>query len=160
MEKQAKQRPQAYAKVKGSKKYENVRGNVFFYSTYGGSVVVAEIYGIPPETEESAGGFLGFHIHNGDSCTGTAEDVFSNTDGHYNPDNTMHPMHRGDLPPLLSSNGVAWMSVYTGRFYPEEVVGRTAVIHGMPDDFKTQPAGGAGEKIACGEILLWDSDYR
>jgi Cu-Zn family superoxide dismutase len=33
-----------------------------------------------------------------------------------------------------------------------EVVGRTVVIHKGPDDFTTQPAGNAAEKIACGVI--------
>lgn len=56
----------------------------------------------------------------------------------------------------MSHNGIAWMEVYTGRFYPEEVIGRTIIIHGMPDDFRSQPSGNSGEKIACGEIMEWE----
>ena len=41
---------------------------------------------------------------------------------------------------------------YTNRFVPEEIIGRTVVIHENPDDFKTQPSGDSGSKIACGEI--------
>ena len=52
------------------------------------------------------------------------------------------------------------MAVYTKRFYPEEIVGRTAVIHSKPDDFTSQPSGNAGEKIACGEIVAWDREIR
>lgn len=59
---------------------------------------------------------------------------------------------RGDLPPLLSMGGRAFLAVETGRFTPCEVVGRTVVIHGSADDFHTQPAGNAGKKIACGVI--------
>ena len=77
---------------------------------------------------------------------------FSDTGGHYNPDARDHPRHAGDLPPLLSMAGRAFLAVETGRFTPCEVVGRTVVIHGSADDFHTQPAGNAGKKIACGVI--------
>ena len=56
------------------------------------------------------------------------------------------------MPPLFGNDGFAMMMFYTDRFYPETVIGRTVVIHDMPDDFKTQPAGDSGMKIACGEI--------
>ena len=78
--------------------------------------------------------------------------VFSDTGGHYNPGGREHPRHAGDLPPLLSMAGRAFLAVETGRFTPCEVVGRTVVIHGSADDFHTQPAGNAGKKIACGVI--------
>ncbi|MBP3342443.1 MAG: superoxide dismutase family protein, partial [Peptococcaceae bacterium] len=66
--------------------------------------------------------------------------------------------HAGDLIPLLSVGGKAWSSFYTGRFYPEDIIGRTVVIHNMPDDFRSQPAGDSGEKIACGVIEEQESD--
>ena len=44
------------------------------------------------------------------------------------------------------------MAVYSGRFHPEDVIGRTLVIHLYPDDFQTQPSGDSGMKIACGVI--------
>ena len=75
---------------------------------------------------------------------------------HYNPGNKSHPQHAGDLPPLLSDAGEAWMSVYTSRFFPEDVIGKTVVIHDRPDDFHTQPSGDSGEKIACGKIVAED----
>ena len=89
------------------------------------------------------------HIHEGSDCGGTD---FSDTGGHYNPDAREHPRHAGDLPPLLSMGGRAFLAVETGRFTPCDVVGRTVVIHGSTDDFHTQPAGNAGKKIACGVI--------
>lgn len=160
MEIGVKKIPDAYAKLKGSSKYESIKGNVYFYGTYGGTIVLVEVYGIPKETEEMAGGFFGFHIHEGNSCTGNSQDAFANTDGHYNPKNEQHPRHAGDLPVLLSNSGIVWMAFYTNRFYPEEVVGKTTVIHGMPDDYRTQPAGVSGEKIACGEIRVWEGEYH
>ena len=47
------------------------------------------------------------------------------------------------------------MMVYTDRFYPEDVIGKTVIIHSEPDDFRTQPSGDSGEKIACGRIEEW-----
>lgn len=73
-------------------------------------------------------------------------------DGHYNPNHTEHPNHAGDLPPLLSNNGYAFLGFYTNRFHPEDVIGRTIIIHVNPDDFVSQPSGNAGEMIACGVI--------
>lgn len=63
-----------------------------------------------------------------------------------------HPNHAGDLPPLLSAGGYAKMTVLTGRFRVDEIVGRTLVIHNGVDDFTGQPSGNSGKKIACGII--------
>lgn len=156
MEEFIREMPAARAKLKGAPGLEDIRGNVYFYSTYGGTVVVAEVYGIPEKTEQASGGFLGFHIHEGISCTGNAQDAFAGAKGHYNPGKKEHPEHAGDLPSLLVKGGIAWMAVYTGRFYPEEVIGRTVIVHDMPDDFRSQPSGGSGAKIACGEIVVWE----
>lgn len=142
----------AYAKIKGSSQYPDIRGMVSFLPMLNGTVVSAEIYGVTDENSIKANGFKGFHIHEGESCTGTKEDAFSDTDGHYSKTKSMHPQHNGDLPPLLFTDGYAWMQVYTGRFQPEDIIGKTVVLHDMPDDFKTQPAGDSGMKIACGEI--------
>lgn len=153
-----KENPAAYAVIKGSKKYPNIKGRAAFYDTYGGTVVVVSVYGLTQKTEENSGGFHGFHIHEGGACSGNAHNEFANAKGHYNPGGLPHPDHAGDLPPLLSSNGTAWMAVYTNRFYPEDVVGRTVIIHEAADDFRTQPSGDAGEMIACGEIVSWNPD--
>jgi len=45
------------------------------------------------------------------------------------------------------------MSVLTDKFTVEEIIGKTIIIHNMPDDFTSQPAGNAGQKIACGIIM-------
>ena len=60
---------------------------------------------------------------------------------------------RGIFLHCLQMRGLAWSAFYTDRFYPEEVIGRTVVIHGMADDFRTQSSGNSGSKIACGEIV-------
>ncbi len=145
--------PSAAARIKGSGDYPDIRGKVELYDTYGGTVLVVEIYGLPETLEEENGGFYGFHIHEGAGCTGDKEDHFKDAGMHFNPQNREHPRHAGDLPPLLASRGVAWAAVYTGRFYPEDVIGKTIIVHSKPDDFRTQPSGDSGEKIACGEIV-------
>lgn len=147
--------PEAYAQVKGSEKYPEIQGRVYFFEVYGGTIVMAEIYGLPDEEAQDEGRFFAFHIHEGGECKGNGQDPFADTGMHYNPQNTEHPEHAGDLPPLLSTHGAAWNAVYTGRFYPDDIVGRTVIIHSSPDDFKTQPSGNSGEKIARGEIKEW-----
>ena len=127
----------AFACVRG----ERIRGAVRFCECENGVRITAEIFGLPD-------GFHGFHIHEGSDCGG---EKFSNTGGHFG--SGPHPNHPGDLPPLLSGNGRAYLSVETGRFRLWEVIGRTVVIHSGPDDFHTQPAGNSGEKIACGRII-------
>ncbi len=133
--------PTAVAYISGGR----IRGTVKFFQNCSSVLIVAEISGLP-ETET---GFFAFHIHEGSDCCGNG---FPNTGGHYNPCRREHPKHAGDLPPLLSADGNAYLSVVTDRFNVNEVIGRTVVIHGKPDDFTTQPAGNAGTKIACGII--------
>lgn len=135
-------RPRAVAWVRGEK---GLRGSVTFYPVPGGTLVTAEIQGLPG----SKTGFFGFHIHEGADCGGKN---FEETGGHLNPQGKPHPQHMGDLPPLLENRGRAFLAVKTGRFRPEDVIGRTVVIHSDPDDFHTQPSGNAGKKIACGVI--------
>lgn len=137
--------PSAVAIIRGSAAYPKLRGQVRFYQLQDCVLVEATIHGLPA-TET---GFFGFHIHAGDRCSGAD---FADTLGHYNPAETPHPLHLGDLPPLMSCNGDAYLAVKTGRFRLEDILRRTVVIHSMPDDFTSQPAGNAGVKIACGII--------
>lgn len=145
--------PDAYAQVRGNINNNKIHGNVYFFGMHNGTMVVAEIYGLPNTSDKPNGNFYGFHIHEGSSCTGDKQDPFKNAGAHYNPRNVEHPKHAGDLPPLLANDGIAWSAVYTDRFYPEDVVGRTVIIHAMADDFHTQPSGDSGMKMACGEIV-------
>lgn len=143
--------PEAVARISGSEEYPQIQGMVYFFDVFGGTIVMAEIYGLPDEEWKDVGKFFGFHIHEGGRCAGERP-PFSETGEHYNPAGMQHPFHAGDLPPLLSVNGTAWYAVYTGRFHPDDVVGRTVVIHDESDDFRTQPSGNSGAKIACGVI--------
>ena len=124
-----------------------------FYVTPIGVLVASEMWGLPDNDGSDVGRVFGFHIHEGSKCTGTKEESFSNTGGHYNPTGAPHPFHAGDLPPLLGVGGMAYSIFLTDRFTVEEIIGKTIIIHDMPDDFSTQPSGNAGGKIACGEIV-------
>lgn len=138
-------RPGAVAKIAGGKDAPCLFGKVKFYPMGNGVLVAADICGLP-ETET---GIFAMHIHEGSSCEG---DGFPQTGNHFNPKNAPHPRHAGDLPPLFSCQGRAFMTVLTDRFCLQDVIGRTVIIHGGPDDFHSQPGGAAGEKIACGVI--------
>lgn len=144
----------ALADVSGSEKYPDINGRVVFKKKGEGVLVTAEIMGLPTEDGECNRKVFGFHIHEGESCSGNDTDPFLNVGGHYNPDECEHPSHAGDLPPLFENNGYAYLSLYTDRFTVSEIINRTVIIHSMPDDFKTQPSGDAGEKIACGKIMV------
>ena len=136
----------AIARIRGSSIHPQIYGTVSFYQKNNGVLVVANINGLPKSNES---GYFGFHIHEGESCEGSE---FEKTGSHYNPTKNDHPMHAGDLPSLLSVHQNAYLAVLTNRFSIRDIIGRTVVIHSKPDDFKTQPSGNAGEKIACGVI--------
>lgn len=138
--------PDAIAYISGGPEAPRLSGEVRFYQECGCVLVVANIAGLPQESDP---GFFAFHIHEGGDCFGTS---FSNTKGHYNPANDTHSNHAGDLPPLMLYNGGAYLAVRTDRFCVRDIIGRTVVIHSGPDDFHSQPAGNAGSKIACGVI--------
>lgn len=146
-------KPAARAQLRGSRQFPRLRGTLWLYPVGGGTLAAAEVSHLPVSQETCAPNIFALHIHQGASCSGTAEDPFANTAGHFNPEDCPHPAHAGDLPPLFADRkGFACMAVYTDRFQPQDVVGRTIVVHSGVDDFKTQPAGAAGSKIACGEI--------
>lgn len=148
-------RADAVACVKGSSNYSNLMGKVMFYQLSDCVMVTAEFKGLPMSENPCQEPVLAFHIHEGTECSGDKEDCFANAKGHFNPDNCMHPYHAGDMPPLFSVNGNAFLAFITDRFYIDEIIGKTVIVHEMSDDFHTQPSGNAGEKIGCGIIESW-----
>ncbi len=150
--------PVATAQLVGSDLAPGLTGDISFYAAPGGTLVTARVNGLPPislPTEQNATqvGPFGFHIHEGEDCGAACSlSPFAAAGGHYNPTGQPHPLHAGDLPVLFPNNGHAYMQVYTDRFMPKDVIGRTVVIHQMPDDFRTQPAGDSGMRLGCGEI--------
>ena len=138
--------PAASASIQGNADNPTLTGMVLFYQTpLNGVLVSAEVQGLPASNPT---GYFGMHIHEFGNCALP----FDQTGNHYNPTNQPHPLHAGDLPPLLSNEGYAWTAFFDGRFSISEIIGKSLVIHDMRDDFTTQPSGGSGAKIGCGVI--------
>lgn len=149
--------PKAVACIRGNAQNPRLNGSVKFYSTpYAGLLIEAEVSGLPDFTTPSNSGFYAMHIHENGDCT----PPFDQTGGHYNPAGRQHPYHAGDMIPLMGNRGYAWLSFYDERFTIAEIIGRSVIIHRMPDDFKTQPSGDAGEKIGCGTITSYYPDWH
>lgn len=144
--------PQAVAVINGDKQFPNISGLVRFYQTSSGVIVYAEVNGLPIAESKCSRRVFGFHIHGGASCSGNKNDPFANAGTHYDTAKCGHPSHAGDMPPLFGNNGKAVLMFLTNRFTVSEIIGKVVIIHDSPDDFTTQPSGGAGRKIACGII--------
>lgn len=152
LEKLLKGPPGAQAILKGGPGYPNINGMVLFYQAAGGVLLVVQVQGLPQGANACTEDIFGFHIHEGGSCTGNAQDPFANSGPHFNPKNCPHPAHAGDLPPLFGNHGYAFMVFFTDRFSVNDIIGRTVIVHSKPDDFRSQPSGNSGDKIACGKI--------
>lgn len=135
-------------------KGSNARGTVTFQERGGKVLVIASVTGLRPNQEH------GFHIHEKGDCS--SGDGMS-TGGHFNPlaKPHAHPStgerHAGDLPALKAdTSGIATlreeMDVITVGDGPTSVVGRGMIVHAQPDDYKTQPTGNAGARVACAVI--------
>lgn len=147
----------AFASVRGSSLAPNLHGNVFFYSVPGGTDVSAEFWGLPlyqPATNNSQPiGPFGFHVHEYGVCEITDPDnPFLSAGSHYNPTDQPHGNHAGDFPVVFSNNGYARMNFFTDKFKPADIIGKSVLLHQNPDDFKSQPAGNSGKRMACGVI--------
>lgn len=142
--------PYAHAEISGNADNPSLHGIVYFYPvSFGGVLVGTEVYGLPYENIPPYSQFYGMHIHE----TGDCSLPFDKTGAHYNPDNSLHPGHTGDLLPLLGNKGYAYSVFYTDRFEVQNIIGRSFIIHSAPDDFTTQPSGNSGVKIGCGVIM-------
>ena len=116
--------------------------------------VVIFVQGLKPGQEH------GLHIHEKGDCS--SGDGMS-AGGHFNPHGKPHghpsgsERHAGDLPSLKANKaGRARLQVdvdgLTVTAGPASVVGRAVIVHADPDDYKTQPTGNAGARLACGVI--------
>ena len=156
----------AYAMLVAGPDYPTIYGLVTFADIPGGVMVCADVQGLPPykpaSGEKSPVGPFGFHIHEMGMCeVGNPEKPFEGSGGHWNPTNQPHGNHAGDFPVLVAGNsGRAKMCFITDRFTVDEVLGRSVMIHENPDDYRTQPAGNSGKRIACGSIKPWNSFQR
>jgi Cu-Zn family superoxide dismutase len=149
---------QAIAVVRGGQKYPNIRGRVYFRNMLAGSLACTTIHHLPDYKPASEGsqpiGPFGFHLHEFGSCSSLHDDSddFTAAGQHWNPHQQPHGNHAGDFPVLFSNNGFSYMCFYTDKFRVEDIIGKSVIIHENPDDYRTQPAGNSGKRIACGVV--------
>lgn len=143
------QQPDAMAWVTGNRSHRQLSGLVKFYHTdYEGILIEAEFFGLPNVNMPNSTNFYAMHIHENGDCSNN----FTQTGMHYTLQPAPHPQHSGDLLPLLGNQGYAWSAFYDKRLVLSEILGRSVIVHSLPDDFTSQPAGNSGEKIGCGVI--------
>ena len=129
-------------------------GSVRFVQAGDKVVVSGEVRGLKP------GASHGFHVHEKGDCS--SGDGMS-TGGHFNPQGQPHGMHgagghhAGDLPSLQAdASGVARFKFESTAIRvgsgAVDVVGKGLIVHRDPDDYRTQPTGNAGPRLACAVI--------
>lgn len=132
-------------------------GNAELEQKSDGISIRLEASNLPP-------GKHGFHIHEYGVCEAPA---FESAGGHFNPTDAKHGFdnpegpHAGDLPNIeVTPEGTVSTTVLADMVTLEKGKensllkegGTSLVIHSDPDDYKTDPAGNSGERIACGVI--------
>jgi len=131
-------------------------GSATLSQTPAGVLIALSVKGLPA-------GEHAFHIHGVGKC----EPPFTSAGGHFNPEKKKHGMmapdgpHAGDMPNLhIPAGGELVVEVLNGAvtlekgkpnslFGPE---GTALIIHAGKDDYKTDPTGEAGGRIACGLV--------
>jgi Cu-Zn family superoxide dismutase len=130
-------------------------GDVDLVQTPAGVLIKLQIKGLSP-------GEHAFHVH----AVGKCEAPFESAGPHFNPANHKHGImsgegHAGDMPNLhVPQSGelsveIVNSAVSLEKGKPNSVFdndGSALVIHAKADDYKSDPAGNAGDRIACGVI--------
>ena len=137
------------AAIKGSEGQDH--GIVEFYGVPGGVLMDAQLKGLPP-------GEHAFHIHANGSC---APD-FKAAGGHFNLKGVEHGLgvgkHAGTNPNIhVPANGslrieILNTKVSLGGGSDNDILNKSIIVHAKGDDYKSQPSGAAGPRIACGVI--------
>ena len=102
-----------------------------------------------------APGMHGLHLHAVGLCTGPG---FASAGGHLNPGGKQHgrdnPLgaHLGDLPNVKvgTDGGTAWIAPLGGEL--DDADGTALVLHAKPDDYRTDPSGASGDRVACAVV--------
>jgi Cu-Zn family superoxide dismutase len=146
--------PRAVAKLEPTKG-NTTSGSVEFVERGGKVHVTADINGLAPNQEH------GFHVHEKGDCS--SGDGMS-AGGHFNPDGKPHgpqsaSHHAGDMPSLRAdargnAKAAFVLDDVTVAAGPKSIVGRGLIVHKDPDDYKTQPTGNAGARLACSVIRM------
>ena len=148
-------KPIATAQLQPTKD-STVAGTINFSLVDGQLRASGDITGLKPDSEH------GFHIHEKGDCS--APDGTS-AGGHFNPGSSEHGSisaamhHGGDMPNIKADaqgnahiDGPVASNVNVGVGDGFDIVGRGLIVHADPDDYKTQPTGNAGARLACAVI--------
>lgn len=130
-------------------------GRVLLTESDGGVLLEMELTGLPPRK------WVALHIHETGACD--PKDGFKSAGAHFNPLGKKHGFlsaegpHAGDMPnQYVGDDGVLRAQVFDASVLLEDkergIRGRAVVVHGGSDDYRTDPAGGAGDRVACAVI--------
>ncbi|MFL6863899.1 MAG: superoxide dismutase family protein [Allosphingosinicella sp.] len=113
------------------------------------------------ETDGLGVGSYGVHLHAVGRCDPPA---FASAGPHWNPAGRQHGkdnpkgMHMGDLPNLVVGNDRrgGFEQTIPGASLAAllDADGAAIVVHAAPDDYRTDPSGNSGARIACGVLVL------
>jgi len=132
----------------------NVSGNLTFTQ-------IGDVVRVTGEVKGHTKGPKAMHIHEKGDCS---DDKGMSTGGHFNPHQMKHggpydpAKHSGDLGNLnFNAEGVAKVNFTVGDISvssskPDGIIGKAVIVHADRDDFKTDPTGNAGGRVACGVI--------
>ena len=127
-------------------------GSVMLIETPHGTLLHARFSNLPA-------GAHAFHVH----AVGKCEPPFKSAGGHFNPEGRKHGIHAaaglhvGDMPNIhVPESGALEIEVLNTLLKLDSSLfdadGAAIVLHAGPDDYKSDPAGAAGGRIACGVI--------
>lgn len=121
----------------------------------GGVLIKIEVTGLPEES------WVAFHIHETGSCD--AATGHESAGGHFNPGSNEHGYdaangpHEGDMPnQYVPAGGTLRAEVFNHAVTLAEgetgIRGRALMVHAHADDYRSQPSGDAGDRLACAVI--------
>lgn len=135
----------------------SVAGDLTLTSEGNAVAIRGVITGLSPGKEH------GFHVHEVGDCSLPA---FESAGAHFNPTKDPHggpkskARHLGDIPNAKADDSghaiidvsIEGVTLTDTDGAPTEILGKSLVVHAMPDDYKTQPSGNSGARVACGVI--------
>jgi Cu-Zn family superoxide dismutase len=146
----------AEATLSGTYADTTVSGTVKFDADSSGKVKMMLEITVPAKANKS----VAVHIHEHGDCGDTAKMAH----GHWNPTHAQHgkwgtgSFHLGDIGNVkLNAKGKGTLKLTTdlwslGGKPDKNILGRSIIVHGGVDDYKTQPSGNSGTRIGCGVI--------